>query len=236
MTSFKKLLLALPVLLIASLSAQAQTSAEIHYDFGRHIYNGLESEKPIQIKLKHLSFDKWGRNFGYIRLNPSTTRIHDMEVLLQRDLKIVESPFSVRMEYYAMMHYMSERNHSLTSGIAYNYSSESFAFSIAPSYRYDFGVPKHHNAQLSGDWAWTSWNRCWSFTGCFVLWSNRSAEESRERVRFFTEPQIWCHLNQFVGVPDELNLSIGSEMRMEYNILRPGSFFVRPSLAAKWTF
>lgn len=236
MTSLKKLLLALPVLLLTALTAEAQTSAEIHYDFGRHIYNDLQGEKPIQIKLRHLSHDKWGRNYGYVRLNPATSRLYDMETLLQRDLKFVESPFALRTEYYALMRYMSERTHAITAGISYSLSKESFALSFAPSYRYDFGIPRPHNFQFAGDWAWTSWDRCWTISGNLVLWTNLGGESGRERVRFFTEPQVWCHLNQFVGVPDELHLSLGSELRLEYNVLHPMGFFARPTLAAKWTF
>ena len=65
MTLLKKLLPALAsALLLTTLTATAQTTAEIHYDFGRHIYNDLSGEKPILIKLGHLSYDKWGRNYG----------------------------------------------------------------------------------------------------------------------------------------------------------------------------
>lgn len=236
MTFLKRLLPALSVLLLTAGMAQAQTTAEIHYDFGRHIYNDLRGEKPIQIKLKHLSYDKWGRNYGYIRLNPATEHLFGMEARLQRDIKFVDSPLALRLEYHGAMRHLLGLSHGISSGISYHYGNESVDLTVAPSYRYDFGYEKPHNFQLWSDVAWTSWNRCWTLQSILVLRTDLGASEARSRVLFRAEPQLWCHLNQFVGVPDALNLSLGTELRMEYNTLRREAFHVCPTLAAKWTF
>ena len=237
MTLLKKLLPALAsALLLTTLTATAQTTAEIHYDFGRHVYNDLSGEKPILIKLGHLSYDKWGRNYGYIRLNPASERLYDLDARLQRDIKFVDAPLALHLEYHGAMRYMADRTHAISSGISYRFHNEYVDLTVAPSYRYDFGYEKPHNFQLWGDAAWTSWNRVWTIRGFAVLRTNLGADEARRRVIFRAEPQVWCNVNQFVGVPDELNLSIGTELRMEYNTLLPEAFHVRPTIAAKWTF
>lgn len=234
----KRLLAVLAVLLTATLAGRAQTTAEIHYDFSRHIYNDLQDEKPIQIKLKHLSYDKWGRNYGYVRLSPARNGLNDIDTRLQRDLKFVDAPFALRMEYHGYMRYLQPMSgHGLSAGVAYRYHNEYVDLSIAPSYRYDFGIAKPNNFQLWGDIAWTSWNRCWTIRSFFVLRTDgRWADESGRKVIFRIEPQIWCNLNQFVGVADDVNLSIGTEMRVEYNTIIPEALHVRPTIAAKWTF
>lgn len=231
--TIQKSLLLISLLLTGLPVLKAQTTAELRYDFGRHIYNDLRWEKPVEIRLRHISTDKWGRNYGYVMLNPAAEQLHNMEIRLQRDLKFVESPLALRMEYHAGMRYAERVTHALSAGLSYRFHNEYVDLTIAPAYRHDFGQLQKSNFQLWGDASWTSWNRCWTVEGFFVL---RTDPRKWEKVILRAEPQLWCHLNQFVGVSDQLNLSLGTELRVDYNTLVPGSLHIRPSLAARWTF
>lgn len=63
-----------------------------------------------------------------------------------------------------------------------------------------------------------------------------SQDSSKSRVGFIAEPQLWLNLNQFVGVSDGFNLSLGTEVKLYYNFIQPDNFFALPTLGMKWTF
>lgn len=52
---------------------------------------------------------------------------------------------------------------------------------------------------------------------------------------FMSEPQIWFNLNALKCVPDDVALSIGSEVELSNNFVAKG-FFAIPTVAVKWTF
>ena len=53
---------------------------------------------------------------------------------------------------------------------------------------------------------------------------------------FLSEPQFWVNLNRFKGVDDKFNLSLGSEVKVNYDFAGRDGLYVIPTLAMKWSF
>ena len=66
----RKLIIALTLVLATSLAAKAQTSVQLFYDFGKHLYhksgpqgNNLSSRYYLTSTVEHFSADRWGSTF-----------------------------------------------------------------------------------------------------------------------------------------------------------------------------
>lgn len=222
-------------------SANAQTNIQYHYIVGNHFYNDLKERKePINlVTLEHASGDKWGTNFAFVDLNMGSGNLQNVYTQIHRDTKFWDAPIYIHTEYNGGVMRGNEFafNHSYLGGVAWKYSNnqKQTYLGVNMSYRYDQGWAKPHNMTLHAVWSWTSWNRVFTING-FATLSTQNLGETNSGVRFISEPQFWINLNQFVGVDDEFNLSLGSEVKLSYSMLSPDRFYALPTIGAKWTF
>lgn len=239
----KKVMLVALVALFCGLGniAKAQTNIQYHYIVGKHFYGDLkERNEPANlITLEHSSADKWGTNFVFADMNLSCDNLQSVYTQIHRDTKFWSAPIFIHTEYNGgvMRGSKDAFNHSYLAGLAwkYNNSAKQAYVGVNMSYRYDQGWAKPHNMTLHSYYGWTSWNRVFTLTG-FATLSTQNIEGVQSGVRFLAEPQFWINLNQFVGVDDDFNLSIGTEVKLSYSTHTLDKFYALPTVGAKWTF
>ncbi|MBR8770461.1 DUF5020 family protein [Porphyromonas levii] len=220
-------------------SAKAQTNIQYHYIVGTHFYNDLKERKePTNlVTLEHSSIDKWGCNFAFVDLNMGNGNLQNVYTQIHRDTKFWDAPIFIHTEYNGGVMRGNEFafNHSFLGGLAWKYATDQTFLGVNMSYRYDKGWAKPHNMTLQGVWCWNSWNRVFTING-FATISTQSLKGVNSGIRFIAEPQFWVNLNQFVGVDDDFNLSLGTEIKLTYSMLSPDRFYALPTIGAKWTF
>ncbi len=226
---------------IATFSAKAQTNIQYHYIVGNYFYNDLKEQKTPNnlLTLEHASGDKWGANYIFADFTMGNGNLQSVYTQIHRDTKFWEAPIYIHLEYDGGVARGSSDifNHSYLGGLSWRYDNDAKAtyLSVAMSYRYDQGWNKPHNMSLLGSWSWTSWNRLFTLSGFAVLNTQR-VDGVNSGINFLSEPQFWLNINQFVGVPDDFNLSVGSEVKLSYSVVAPDHFYILPTVAAKWTF
>lgn len=215
----------------------AQTSIQYHYNFGRHIYEEHKSAVPSLVTIEHFSPDAWGDNFFFVDFMIGRENMAEAYFEIARNLKFWKEPISLHLEYNGGLNQDFKMHHAYLAGVNWSYVnlSDRVNVGVSMSYRHDQGHNNPHNMQLTTTWGWTSWNGIWTLCGFFDLWTQR-IESAKSGVIFLSEPQFWMNLNQFQGVHDDFNLSLGTEVKVSYNFLMSDRFFVMPTLAVKWTF
>ncbi len=231
-----KKLLAIIALFIAMAGTVSAQNVQTHFNLGKYSDKKLQGEDSFFITtFEHLSFDKWGQTFYFLDLNHSKDGIRDAYMEIARELKFWKAPVAIHLEYNGGVGKGYSLENTYLAGLSYLWAKNGNAFNLSMMYRHDQGLEKPHNMQMTGVWSWTSWNRVFTLNGFADLWTSNIGG-AKSSMTFVTEPQAWVNLNQFVGVDDDFNLSIGTEVRMAYNFIHPDKFWVRPSLAFKWTF
>lgn len=221
--------------------AKAQTSVEYHHIVGKYIYNDLkEVAFPANlVTLQHSSADKWGNNFLFVDMNMGQGKMNNVYTQIHRYTKFWDAPIYILTQYNGGLLRGSEMafNHAYLCGAAWQYSNaEKQAFiGVDMAYRYDQGMERPHNMSLNTSWSWTSWNRVFTLCG-FAKLTTQRLEGIRSGVNFLAEPQFWVNLNQFVGVHDDFNLSLGTEVKLSYSMVAPDKFYALPTVGLKWTF
>ncbi|MDN4753974.1 DUF5020 family protein [Porphyromonadaceae bacterium W3.11] len=214
-----------------------QTSVEYHYNFGKHLYEDRKNDPGSLITVQHFSADPWGNNLFFVDFLMGGNNMSEAYFEIFRNLKFWEEPIALHFEYNGGLNQSFIMNHAYLVGVNWSYVNleKQFNLGVTMSYRHDQKHERPHNMQLTTNWCWTSWNKVWTLSGFLDLWTQR-IEGIKSGVVLLSEPQIWMNLNQFQGVHDDFNLSIGSEIKVSYNFLSPDKFLVRPTLALKWTF
>lgn len=227
------------IVVLASLSGKllAQTTVQYHYNFGKHLYEDRKQDPGSLITIDHFSMDNWGDNFFFVDFLMGSKNMNEAYFEISRNLKFWEEPIALHLEYNGGLNQYFTMRHAYLAGVNWSYSNlaKQVNVGVTMMYRHDQGHERPHNMQLTTTWGWTSWNRLWTISGFFDLWTQK-VEGAKSGVIFLTEPQLWLNLNQFQGVHDHFNLSIGGEIKISYNFLSPDKFYVLPTLAAKWTF
>ncbi|KGL49709.1 Uncharacterised protein [Porphyromonas cangingivalis] len=230
-----KKLFAIVALLVASIGVANAQNVQAHYNVGKRIdKTNQETHSPMILTIENLSFDKWGQTFYFVDLELGEKIMDCAYLEIARELKFWKAPIALHVEYNGGISKYAPMNHTYLGGVSYLWAKNGNAFNLSMMYRHDQGFNKPHNMQLTGVWSWTSWNRVFTLNGFADLWTTDLGDKGN--VTFLAEPQAWINLNQFVGVSDDFNLSIGTEVRLAYNFINKDKFWVRPSLALKWTF
>lgn len=221
--------------------AKAQTSVEYHHIVGKYFYDDLkEVNFPANlVTIQHNSDDKWGNNFLFVDMNMGQGKMNNVYTQIHRYTKFWKAPIYILTQYNGgLLRYTdSAFNHAFLGGVAWKYNNgdKQTYFGVDMAYRYDHGMAKPHNMSLNTSWSWTSWNRIFTLTG-FAKLTTQSIEGVKSGVNFLAEPQFWVNLNQFVGVHDDFNLSLGTEVKLSYSMLTPDKFYALPTVGVKWTF
>lgn len=219
-----------------AVGATAQ-NVQLHYDFGRSMYDEFEGRPLLTSTVEMFRPDKWGSTFFFVDMDYKSDGVASAYWEIARELKFWDGPLSAHIEYDGGLQYVKN---AYLAGVTYSCNSADFSrtFSLSAMYKY---IQKHysseHNFQITAVWGMHFCDGKYSFTGFADLWREKQqiAGEERDFV-FLTEPQFWINLNKFDAISDDLKLSVGTEWEISNNFAARDGFYVIPTLAIKWQF
>lgn len=93
-------------------------NVQLHYDFGRAMYNSLDTRPRLTTTVEMFKADKWGSTFFFVDMDYQRDGVSSAYWEISRELKFWEAPFAAHLEYNGGMFI----NHSMLAGAAYNCS------------------------------------------------------------------------------------------------------------------
>ncbi|MBP6064872.1 DUF5020 family protein [Bacteroides sp.] len=222
------------LLLIATVALQAQ-NIQLHYDFGRSLYDKEMTVRPhFTTTVEKFQPDNWGSTFFFVDMDYNSNGIEQAYWEISRELKFWNAPFSIHLEYNGGLAKQYSINNAYLAGLTYSYNNANFSrgFSLSAMYKYIQKNDSPNNFQLTGTWYMNMCNNLYTFSGFADYWREKTWFGST--MTFMTEPQFWVNLNRVKGVNEKFNLSVGTELEITNNFYQ-GRAFVTPTLALKWT-
>ncbi len=224
---------------VAAVSATAQ-NIQLHYDFGRNIYPNEEDDRQkVTVTIEHFRADKLGSWYYFVDIDLTNKFFRSAYTEISREFKFgLNSPFAAHIEYDGgLSHNGGSYQQAALIGPAYNGHTADFSktWSVQLLYKrffksYDY-TSAYHSVQLTGVWGLNFANNKCTFSGFIDFWRGETANGHGQLV-ILTEPQFWYNVTP--------HLSFGSEVEISnnfiYNTYNDKSFFINPTIAAKWTF
>lgn len=219
-------------LCFVALGTKAQ-NIQLHWDIGRIMYEQLDTHPRLVTTVEDFKVDRYGDTYFFIDMNYSRKGISAGYWEIARNLKFWEAPIALHVEYNGGLSNQFSYSDAYLLGGTYIWNAPNFksGYTLSTLYKYIRHSDERHNFQLTGTWYHHFFHDMFTFSGFMDFW-----REKKSTFIFLSEPQFWWNLNRVKGVADDLNLSIGGEMKFSYNFFRPDEFFVIPTLALKWTF
>ena len=241
----KLILCGLTVLM--GLTMQAQ-NVQLHYDFGRSIYSeqlggpqadDMPRRAKVTMTLEQFKADKWGSWFYFVDIDFSRKFVEGAYAEISREFNLgKQSPFAVHVEYNGGLNRFRSFQQAALLGGAYNGHNADFSktWSVQLMYKQYFksyaDTRGYSSFQLTGVWGLNFANKKCTFSGFIDFWRGenwRAGHEGHGMLVILTEPQFWYNVTP--------NLSFGSEIEISNNfIYNDKSFFINPTIAAKWNF
>lgn len=245
-----KRLLTLTAFLVVSLAASAQ-NIQLHYDFGRSIYNDLQKSgdyygRPeLTSTIEMFRPDSFGSTYFFVDIDYASG-VKGAYLEVARELCFWQNSkwnwLSVHVEYNGGISKVAGSfNNAILGGLTYSGHSKDYTktWSISAMYKYIPGTKDHHgqqrehNFQITGVWGVTFAKGWATYSGFIDFWQESRAWQQTSHI-LLTEHQLWLNMNKIKGW-DKVNLSIGTEVELSNNFVAKG-FYAIPTLAAKWTF
>ena len=244
----KLILCGLTVLM--GLTMQAQ-NVQLHYDFGRSIYSeqlggpqadDIPRRAKVTMTLEQFKADKWGSWFYFVDIDFSRKFVEGAYAEISREFNLgKQSPFAAHVEYNGGLNRFGSFQQAALLGGAYNGHNADFSktWSVQLMYKQYFKsyayTRGYSSFQLTGVWGLNFANKKCTFSGFIDFWRGenwRAGHEGHGMLVILTEPQFWYNVTP--------NLSFGSEIEISnnfiYNTYNDKSFFINPTIAAKWNF
>ena len=132
-------------------------------------------------------------------------------------------------------------NNAWLGGLTYSGHSKDFSktwslsamYKLIPGTVNTLGHKDVHNFQITGVWNIKFANGWCDFNGFIDFWREPLAWQNTNYI-LMTEPQFWVNLYKIRGM-EKVRLSIGGEVELSYNFVKPG-FCVMPAIGLKWDF
>lgn len=236
----KRFLLAICLVLAISGAVRAQ-NIQVHYDFGRSLYNEMDGRPLLTSTIEHFIPDSWGNTFFFVDMSYTKNGVTNAYMEIFRQIKLSSKcPINLHLEYNGgivkgMVENKTFLNNAFLIGGTYNLAAKDFSKGMSFSLLYKY-LQKHNSPQsfqLTTSWYLHLHKNMFSLTGFADFWR----EETRYgKVIFLAEPQFWFNLNALKGVNDKCKLSVGSEVKLSHNFEGRDGFYCIPTLAMKWTF
>lgn len=223
------ILLFAALLLCSGLKAQ---NVQLHYDFGRALYDELDNRPLWTSTVEMFKPDKWGSTFFFVDMDYKKEGVASAYWEISRELRFWQGPISAHIEYNGGLNYVKN---AYLGGVTYTYNSKNFTkgYTLSAMYKYIQKLNEPHNFQLTATWYLHFADGVCSFTGFADWWREPSTVGD---FVFLSEPQFWINLNRFEGFDDKFNLSLGSEVEISYDFAGRDGFYAIPTLAMKWSF
>lgn len=233
----KKLILC-GLMVAAALTTQAQ-NVQFHYDFGRNLYPDQEDgRQKVTVTVEQFKADKWGSWYYFVDLDLSRKFFKGAYTEISREFNLgKQSPFAAHVEYDGGINLGGSFQQAALVGAAWNGHSGDFSktYSVQLMYKrffrsYEY-TSAYNSVQLTGVWSTTFASQKCTFSGFIDFWRGEKTNGHGQLV-ILTEPQFWFNLSP--------NISLGTEIEISnnfiYNTYDDKSFFINPTLAAKWNF
>ncbi|KAA6325811.1 hypothetical protein EZS27_025012 [termite gut metagenome] len=217
---------------IATVNAQ---NIQLHYDFGSALYNEYDGRPLVTSTVEKFQPDKWGSTFFFIDMDYTSKGIVSAYWEIARELQFWKGPFSAHVEYNGGLAGAYSFNNAWLAGATYTYNNPTYTkgFTLSAMYKYIQKLNAPNNAQLTGTWYVNFLNKLYTFSGFADVWTEGNISDN---IIFLSEPQFWVNLNALKNVSDDFNLSLGTEVELNYNFGGHDGFHTIPTLAMKWTF
>lgn len=229
----------LTLMAVLTLSANAQ-NIQLHYDFGRNIYPDEESSRQkVTVTLEQFKADNWGSWYYFVDVDLSRKETLGAYTEISREFNLFKKlPLAAHVEYDGGLGSRTgSYQQAALAGIAYNGYTPNYTatWSLQLLYKrffksYDFNTA-YNSMQLTCVWGVHFFDRKMSFSGFIDFWRGQKADGHGQLV-ILSEPQLWYNITD--------HLSLGSEVEISnnfiYNTVNDKTFFVNPTIAAKWNF
>jgi hypothetical protein len=235
----KRILFSALLFITFALGISAQ-NIQLHYDFGRSLYNDDLKGRPLFTStIENFTADKWGSTYFFVDMDYKNYGVASAYWEISRELKFWKGPLSFHVEYNGgnvknLAEEYNIRNAYLT-GLTYTYNNADYSagFSFSAMYKYIQHQTSPNNFQFTTTWYLNLANKLVTLDGFADFWRE---ENAHGKTIFLSEPQIWINLNKIKGVDKDFNLSLGSETELSNNFSGRDGFYAIPTLAVKWTF
>lgn len=218
-----------------TLSAQ---NLQLFGDFGRWLYPKECPERPIFSTTAELFHpDPWGNTFFFVDMEYTKKGVVSAYWQLVRELQFWKAPISIQLQYDGGLTNQFSYYNSYNIGPRATYSNEDNTKSFAGGILYKYiqgNTINPHSFLATIAWYLSFSEGKGTFKGYADFWQD--PVQGRSDYVFFSKPQLWLNLNKFKGVHEKFNLSIGTEVRICYNLFAPDVFLIIPTAALKWTF
>ena len=213
---------------------------QLHYDFGRNIYTGEESNRQkVTITLEQFKADPWGSWYYFVDVDLSRHFVESAYTEISREFKLgKETPFAAHLEYDGgLSHGSGSFQQAGLVGAAWNGHNADFSktYSVQLMYKQYFKSKKdtrsYASAQLTGVWGLDFCNKKLRFAGFIDFWRGEKSNGHGCLV-ILSEPQLWYNFTP--------HFSVGTEWEFSNNFVYnsdPASsktFFWNPTIALKW--
>ena len=228
----------LVMLMLMGMAMQAQ-DVQLHYDFGRNFYSNEEAgRQKVTMTLEQFKADKWGSWFYFVDIDFSRKFVEGAYGEISREFNLSKKvPIAAHIEYNGGLNRFGSFQQAALLGAAWNGHSADFSktYSVQLMYKryfksYEY-TRAYHSFQVTGVWGLNFAKGKLTFSGFIDLWRGEKANGHGQLV-VLTEPQLWYNVTP--------HLSFGSEIEVSnnfvFNTYNDKTFFVNPTLGAKWNF
>ncbi len=247
MKYYKSLWITLSLLLLSgSYTLQAQ-NIQIHYDLGRYLYPETQANRPaLTGTIEQQSVDRFGDTFYFVDMSFLEQGAVNANWKFMRNLRFWKAPVAWHVRYDGGLRFVNapmsnvaiSMNDAFMTGASYTYLTSDRRLMLSGSvlYKYINRAPQPHNYELCTVWKYAPGTGLFSATGFISFWQQHDPRPGwNTQFKLMMQPQFWLNLNKIEQLPNDLNLSLGSEIRISRNIDAP-QWIVAPTLALKWSF
>lgn len=227
-------------LVLMAITGQAQ-NIQLHYDFGRNIYTGEESNRQkVTITLEQFKADKLGSWFYFVDVDLSRHFTESAYAEISREFNLgKQCPFAAHIEYNGGLSRNGSFQQAGLLGFAYNGHTADFSktWSVQLMYKQYFksydNTHSYASAQLTGVWGLNFLNGKLRFSGFIDFWRGEK-NNGHGCLVILSEPQLWYNITSHFSIGTEWEFS--NNFVYNSNPTSKKSFFLNPTLAVKWSF
>lgn len=221
------------IALTAGIAAQAQ-NIQLHYDFGRNIYDEEAGRQNITATFEKFSADALGSWYYFVDLDINQHGMAGAYTEVSREFNVGQKGWAAHVEYDGGLNLGSSFQTSALIGPAWNGHNADFSttYSVQMLYKQFFGQngnKAYASAQLTGVWSTTFAQGKCTFAGFIDFWRGEKWNGHGQLV-VLTEPQLWYNVCDKLSVGTEWELS----NNFIFNPVNDKTFFVNPTICLKF--
>ena len=224
------------IALTAGIAAQAQ-NIQLHYDFGRNIYDEEAGRQNITATFEKFSADALGSWYYFVDLDINQHGMAGAYTEVSREFNVGQKGWAAHVEYDGGLNLGTSFQTSALIGPAWNGHNADFSttYSVQMLYKQFFGQngnKAYASAQLTGVWSTTFAQGKCTFAGFADIWSEKTWWDGNRHLVFLSEPQLWYNVNS--------KFSFGTEVEISSNFIysditgKNDKFFVNPTICLKF--